>query len=160
MTSHPPVLSLLFLDKCVTGAVQTAPVTMLPFAPAHEGSYGWHARGTIPQTTASVRSAASGDCSRMVEARSGACLFIKEKQQQRIRIHAHASHSAGTAPTAWARSKMHCGEGVSMAQLSMPTSFTVSPLSWGSPLRDAVASSFAWNWNHTKRPNTQRAPSR
>ena len=45
---------------------------------------------------------------------------------------------------------MHGDEGVSMAQFNMPTSFTVAP--WmlkKSSMKDAVASSFAWNWSYT-----------
>ena len=52
MITHPPVLILVFgTSVCVTGAVRTAPVTMLPFAPAREESHGWFARGTVPLTT-------------------------------------------------------------------------------------------------------------
>ena len=51
LTTHPPVPHTCVSHICVTGAVRTAPVTVLPFAAAHEGSYGWVARGTLPLTT-------------------------------------------------------------------------------------------------------------
>ena len=81
---------------------------------------------------ASVGSAASRDCSRLVEARSSASFFIKEKQQQRIWNYAHE--------TCMGSFRVH------MAQLSMPTSHTVAPWMLGkSFMRDVVASSFAFS---------------
>ena len=94
--------SSLFLGKCVTGAVQTAPVTATLCSSTWRGVTDGGRVGNPPKTPlgsqraerisnhsvddgASVGSAASRDCSRSVEAR---------RQQQRIGIYAHTSQTA------------------------------------------------------------------
>ena len=60
--THPSISHVL-RQMCDWGRCKLHPrQCCLPSAPARDGSYGWDVRGTIPQTTASVGSAATGDC--------------------------------------------------------------------------------------------------
>ena len=143
MTSHPPVSLLFFLDKCATGAIHTAPVT----AAICSSKGGVLRMGRAWENSAMALQALGLQLPRLQP--------FGRSSQEYLLLHQGAAATADQELRARLRHerspfRMH-GEGdVSMAQLGMPTSFTVALWMLGkSSMRDAVASSFAWNWSNT-----------
>ena len=153
--------SLLFLDKCVTErCILFAPGSTMGRAwdnsAIHRGLFSGVSEMDKRQThvffpsrwIGGISNHSMDDAARVgLQARSGAFFIAATadwNQRTRLKQYGHCATWRICVGLFRMQAK------VFMAQLSMPTSFTVATLMLGkSSMKDAVASSFAWNWSYT-----------